>query len=208
MRQKLILTFIFSLVFLTIAITIVRGSVFHDEYSGNGKIQSPTFTWFWFYCEFSVGTFISLPAQMLKLQSSHETDISLAFLISCAVSFRSLFIQRANKHSALVQEQQRREAEYQSAIRRGWRHRVRNFHDSVLDTCKTLEGWSGSEAETLNMRGLPIGVTSGLVTVRDNSSRWSRPVAGDGTTTTNATTTNVSATRQLSMDSLWRPSSS
>lgn len=57
MRQKLILSLVFSLVFFTIAITIVRGSVFHDEYSGNGKIQSATFTWFWFYCGFSVGMF-------------------------------------------------------------------------------------------------------------------------------------------------------
>jgi len=59
MRKKIILTFTFGLVFVTIAITIVRGSVFHRVYSANGtgeaKEQSLTFTWFWFYCEFSVG---------------------------------------------------------------------------------------------------------------------------------------------------------
>lgn len=52
MRKKLILTFVFSLVFLTIAITIVRGAVFHSTYaslSTNAKMQSATFTWFWFY---------------------------------------------------------------------------------------------------------------------------------------------------------------
>ncbi|KAL1862628.1 hypothetical protein Daus18300_008426 [Diaporthe australafricana] len=55
--KKLLLTFVFSLVFLTIAITIVRGSVFHSTYSAtaaDAKMQSATFTWFWFYCEFSV----------------------------------------------------------------------------------------------------------------------------------------------------------
>lgn len=58
MRKKLILTFVFSLVFLTIVITIVRGAVFHSTYASlptKAKMQSATFTWFWFYCEFSVG---------------------------------------------------------------------------------------------------------------------------------------------------------
>ncbi|KAI0006824.1 hypothetical protein F4779DRAFT_544911 [Xylariaceae sp. FL0662B] len=83
-RQKLILTFIFCLVFLTIAITIVRGSVFHSIYgvdnSEIGKIQSSTFTWFWFYTEFSV-----------------------AYIIPCMVSFRTLFGQQRKKNDSRIQ---------------------------------------------------------------------------------------------------------
>ncbi|KAI1481864.1 hypothetical protein F4774DRAFT_373972 [Daldinia eschscholtzii] len=162
MKKKLVLTFVFGLVFLTIAITIVRGSVFHKVYSSASEevhMQSVTFTTFWFYCEYSV-----------------------AFIIACIVSFRALFVQRENQNSERLQEQQRREAAYLSAMRRGkgWRAKALHFHDSVLDTCKTLEGWSGSEAETLSMQHLP-GVPSGLMTVDFNDDgNWSRTVTRDG----------------------------
>lgn len=76
MQKKLILTFIFSLVFLTIAITIVRGSIFHGVYSstsGQAQMQSATFTWFWFYCEFSVGM-SSLNFYPLSRGSKSETN--------------------------------------------------------------------------------------------------------------------------------------
>ncbi|KAK9778548.1 putative Integral membrane protein [Seiridium cardinale] len=140
-RKKLILTFTFCLVFLTIAITIVRGSVFHQVYNsatstGKGQMQSATFTWFWFYCEFSVG-------------------------------------------------QRIREAAYKSAMRRGLRARARQLHDSVLETCKTLEGWSGSNAESLKMRGLP-GVPTGLMTVDfGDDANWRKAVTMNDTSYTN-----------------------
>ncbi|KAK3313271.1 hypothetical protein B0H66DRAFT_447173, partial [Apodospora peruviana] len=148
LRKKMILTFVFGLVFLTIAVTIVRGSISHNQYGEEGtdpvRMQSLTFTWFWFHVEFSV-----------------------AFVIACVVSFRTLFVQRAAKSSAAHDERQWREAAYRSAIRNGWRYKLRQVQDSVLDTCKTLEGWSGSEAETLAMHGLPT-VPSGLMTVDFN----------------------------------------
>ncbi|KAI0121936.1 hypothetical protein F4814DRAFT_407026 [Daldinia grandis] len=162
MKKKLVLTFVFGLVFLTIAITIVRGSIFHRAYSSaseEGQIQSPTFTWFWFYCEYSV-----------------------AFIIACIVSFRTLFVQRENKNNERIWEQQRREAAHRSAIRRGkgWRAKALHFQDSLLDTCKTLEGWPSNEGETLSMRCLP-GVPSGLMTVDFNDGgNWSRTVVNDG----------------------------
>jgi hypothetical protein len=67
MRKKVALTFVFSLVFLTVAITILRGSIFHDSYGSTGgksREQSSTFSWFLYYCEFSVG---SLPHRMPHL---------------------------------------------------------------------------------------------------------------------------------------------
>jgi hypothetical protein len=152
-------------VWVTIAITIVRGSVFHQQYSmaatGDAKqMQSGTFTWFWFYMEFSV-----------------------AFLIACIVSFRSLFVQRAKKESAPRQEQAWREAAFRSALRRGWRARLQNLHDSVLDKCKTLEGWS--DADTLhNDNGLPT-VPSGLMTVDfHDDANWKKNAGPTATMTT------------------------
>ncbi|KAI0451596.1 hypothetical protein F5B21DRAFT_486532 [Xylaria acuta] len=154
-RQKLILTFVFGLVFLTIAITIVRGSIFHKGLDSSGSVsketQNITFTWFWFYAEFTV-----------------------AFIVACIASFRSLFVHRDQKSAARREEEQRRKANYQSAMRRGWRARLNYWHDSVLDTCRTLEGWSGSSAETLAMHRLPT-VPSGLLTVDfQDDANWSK----------------------------------
>ncbi|KAH8883486.1 hypothetical protein GQ53DRAFT_752963 [Thozetella sp. PMI_491] len=153
-KKKLALTLIFGLVFLTIAITIVRGSIFHQVYDGTGvkgSMQSATFTWFWFYCEFSV-----------------------AFIIACVVSFRTLFVQQRNQSSIRYNEEQRREAEYRDAMQRGWRVRLRHFHDSVIYTCKSLEGYSSSDASSMAMRGIPQ-TGMGLMTVDFNDdTNWRR----------------------------------
>jgi hypothetical protein len=99
--------------------------------------------------------------------------VSLAFLIACIVSFRTLFVQRNKKIQDEHQKHLLREAARQSAMRRGWRARARQLHESVLETCKTLEGWSDSD-EALRMRSLP-GVPSGLMTVDFNDDdNWSR----------------------------------
>ncbi|KAK3291994.1 uncharacterized protein B0H64DRAFT_435706 [Chaetomium fimeti] len=179
MRKKLALTFVFSLAWLTIAITIVRGSIFHQQYSmagsGETQMQSATFTWFWFYMEFSV-----------------------AFLIACIVSFRSLFVQRGRKESAQREEQERREAAYRSAMRRGrgWRAKWQQLNESVLDKCRTLEGWSASDADTLygNPHGLPT-VPSGLMTVDfHDDANWKKTTRGTVQCTT------VTAVRQDAED--------
>ncbi|KAK4184522.1 hypothetical protein QBC35DRAFT_505785 [Podospora australis] len=181
LRKKLALTFVFSLVWFTIAVTIVRGAVFHNQYSASAdadadvQMQSPTFTWFWFYIEFSV-----------------------AFIIACIVSFRSLFVQRAKKSSAVREEQERREAAYRSAIRRGWRYKLAMMQDSVLDTCRTLEGWTGSSEETLHMNGLP-NIQSGLMTVDFQDDRnWRKKLFS--TTTTTTTVRSSHENREYAMD--------
>jgi len=149
--------------------------VSHSQFHGNGNqervtTQSPTFIWFWFYVEFSV-----------------------AFIIACVVSFRTLFVQKSKKKQDALRQQQRREEAYRSAIRRGrgWRNKFQQIQDSMLYTCKELEGWSGSEAETLAMRGLPT-VPSGLMTVDfDDDSNWAKHTGGINKATT-TTVTSVS----------------
>ncbi|KAI1746707.1 hypothetical protein F4782DRAFT_41077 [Xylaria castorea] len=160
-RQKYILSGIFSLVFITIAVTIVRGSVFHAAYNseisatGTQTFPSLTFTWFWFYTEFTV-----------------------AFLIACIVSFRSLFVHRETNVNNLINERQRQESARRNAIHKGWRLKAQNFHESILDTCRTMEGWTGSEAELLTMNCLSK-VPSGLMTVDFNDdANWTNSVRG------------------------------
>ncbi|KAK8066881.1 hypothetical protein PG997_013628 [Apiospora hydei] len=149
-RKKIILTFVFGLASLTIAITIIRGSIFHNAFDADGRItkssQSITFTWFWWYCEFGV-----------------------SFLISCIVSFRSLFVQRRN-HSLDRQEKQRQGQGPRSGGRLDWRARIYRFHDSVVDTAKTLDGWhDGDSGTTLAMHNQQLpDVPPGLMTVDFN----------------------------------------
>ncbi|KAK3942881.1 hypothetical protein QBC46DRAFT_351976 [Diplogelasinospora grovesii] len=156
LQKKIVLTFVFGLVAITIAITVARGSVFNEIYTSMGtaqaKEQEVSWTWFWFYCEFSV-----------------------AYIIACIVSFRTLFVQRKNESSARYQQRVRREQAYRSALRRGWRAKAREFHDSVLDTCKTLEGeWSDSFDEMLAMDAVLPKPASGLMTVDfGNDDNWS-----------------------------------
>jgi len=58
-------------------------------------------------------------------------------------------------------------------MRRGLRAKTRQFQDSVLDTCRSLEDWSGTE-ESAASSGLP-GVPSGLMTVDFNDdANWNR----------------------------------
>ncbi|KAH6623706.1 hypothetical protein F5144DRAFT_584051 [Chaetomium tenue] len=162
-RKKLTLSFVFSLVWVTIAISIVRGTVFHEQYtmavSGQAvQSQSATFTWFWFHAELSV-----------------------AFLVACIVSFRSLFVQRAKKGNVLRQEKQQREAAYRSAIRhgRGWRAKWQQLNESVLDKCRTLEDWPGSDAATAHGNGHSLPTApSGLMTVDFNDDANWKKTAG------------------------------
>lgn len=163
-RKKLTLSFVFSLVWVTIAISIVRGTVFHEQYTMavSGQVvqsQSATFTWFWFHAELSV-----------------------AFLVACIVSFRSLFVQRAKRENVLRQEKQQREAAYRSAIRhgRGWRAKWQQLNGSVLDKCRTLEDWPGSDADSPHgsCHGLPTA-PSGLMTVDFNDdANWKKTAGG------------------------------
>lgn len=80
-------------------------------------------------------------------------------------------MQRKNKINDQIQEQQRHEA-YYSANRKDWRARVRHLHDSVLDTCKSLE--DVSEVEMRGKRSLS-GDEAGLVAVSlDDGTNWSK----------------------------------
>ncbi|KAJ8122155.1 hypothetical protein ONZ43_g1578 [Nemania bipapillata] len=159
LRQKLGLTVLFSLVFVTIAITL------------KGQEQEVTFTWFWFYTEFSV-----------------------AIIIACILSFRSLFVHQENKAQGRMREQQR--LEQAQEIRKGWRLRARQFHDSLITTCKNLEGWSDSDASTVSVFGLPKP-QSGMMTVDfEDDANWTRGIQN--------TEAHVLVERSVSVQSLIR----
>ncbi|KAI1645027.1 uncharacterized protein F4817DRAFT_344611 [Daldinia loculata] len=123
LRKKIILSAIFSLVAFTIAVTIVRGSIFGGVYKSVQKdnLQSMNVTWIWFW--FSMEYIVS-------------------FLIACLISFRSLFVQDTgtNEARARAREREHRGVLGPTSKPKSLRVKARMFHDSVLDTLMTLEG--------------------------------------------------------------------
>ncbi|KAI6086342.1 hypothetical protein F4821DRAFT_238533 [Hypoxylon rubiginosum] len=136
LRQKLVLSAIFSLVGFTITVTILRGStsISTSDLSGAAGVNI-AFT-FWFNLEYTV-----------------------AFLIACIVSFRSLFVQRRNRANLQARRQVPASTGHRGGIG-GLRRRMRELHDTLLDTCRELEGCD-AEGEVY---GLPMPA-SGLMTV-------------------------------------------
>ncbi|KAK3335205.1 hypothetical protein B0T19DRAFT_436090 [Cercophora scortea] len=131
-RKKIMLSGIFGLVAFTIAVTIVRGSIFGGTFKtideNNFRAMNVTWIWFWFSVEFMV-----------------------SFIIACLVSFRTLFTQKDHAQDDLEARQyQERKKREEVAVRAvnpaghenngGLRGRLRNLHDSLLETCRTIEG--------------------------------------------------------------------
>ncbi|KAI0119675.1 hypothetical protein F4814DRAFT_447490 [Daldinia grandis] len=120
LRKKIILYAIFSLVVFTIAVTIIRGSIFRGIYKSvredNLRTLNITWIWFWFSIEYMV-----------------------SFLIACLMSFRSLFVQDTGANGARNRERERRRVLGPTSQTKGPRARGRSFRDSVLNTLRTLE---------------------------------------------------------------------
>ncbi|KAK3693423.1 hypothetical protein B0T22DRAFT_40136 [Podospora appendiculata] len=136
-RKKVMLSGIFGLVAFTMAVTIVRGSIFGGTFKtideNNFRAMNVTWIWFWFSVEFTV-----------------------SFIIACLVSFRALFTQKEHAQDDLEARQYQERKKREEAARPrspagngGLRGRLRNIHDSLLDTCRTLEGADEPEASSL-----------------------------------------------------------
>ncbi|KAM4060202.1 hypothetical protein HRG_002192 [Hirsutella rhossiliensis] len=123
--RKIALAGIFALVAFTIIVTIIRGSIFGGVYQSidehNLKAMNVSWIWFWFAIEFNV-----------------------SYIIACLVSFRALFTQRDRK--ANIQQERKIPAtpgtpEALKVRRSGFASRFKSMQNSLLDTCRTLEGF-------------------------------------------------------------------
>ncbi|KAF2009716.1 hypothetical protein BU24DRAFT_497285 [Aaosphaeria arxii CBS 175.79] len=116
-RKKIILSCTFGLVALTIAVTIVRGSIFGGAYKtfdSQAKTLNIAWMWFWLFIEFSV-----------------------AFFIACLISYRALFTQVRFQHLAI-------QGQLDSSNSTSWKssslfRRAGYLHNSLLRTFKELE---------------------------------------------------------------------
>jgi uncharacterized membrane protein len=126
LRRKLILSATFGLVALTIAVTIVRGSVFGGAYktfNTKAKNLNLAWMWFWIYIEFAV-----------------------AFLIACIISFRALMAQHENREyqeqvqlQQMAWNEQQASEEAKTSGKSSFLRRARRYHDSLLFSLKTME---------------------------------------------------------------------
>jgi len=120
LRQKLALCAIFSIVSFTIAVTIVRGSIFGGTYKAIKDQKSVelnmTWLWFWFFIEFSV-----------------------SLIIACLVSFRGLFIHNRNNQHDRAERLLKASPANPSPRGQTFGQRARRLHDSLLRTYKDTE---------------------------------------------------------------------
>ncbi|KAI0100907.1 hypothetical protein GGR51DRAFT_531356 [Nemania sp. FL0031] len=126
LKQKAVLTGVFLLVSFTIAVTVIRGSIFGGVYKSlseveNRKVINTSWILFWFVIEYTV-----------------------SFIIACVISFQSLWARKEAKErdkKIEAEKQQRIIMAQQDFIKaRGMRPRLRRLQDSLLTTFANLEG--------------------------------------------------------------------
>ncbi|KUI64270.1 hypothetical protein VM1G_11073 [Cytospora mali] len=168
LRKKIALGAIFSLVGFTVVATILRGALLSEVFEQTeegGKTFNIPWVWFWFHVE-----------------------LCIAFIVACLVSFRSLFVHREQQPSAALRAaaMQRRRSHYHpypaavgdsgtlqgsgNGSRKtlvGFRARISLFQDSVLDTCRTLEGVFDDEVTLVDMPELSGRSDLGAVAGQD-----------------------------------------
>ncbi|KAI1080921.1 hypothetical protein F5B20DRAFT_579738 [Whalleya microplaca] len=162
LRQKFVLTSVFLLVGFTIAVTVVRGSIFGGVYKDVQKADRKVFdtAWvlFWLFIEYIV-----------------------SLLIACVISFRSLWVNRKQKEkNQLIEIEKQRRIIMARRAAKPPRSKWQIFHRSVLDTLAELEGTTLERDSSMMIQLEP---PSGTMTV--DFSRWGNDDdAGIGTKST------------------------
>ncbi|KAI0400158.1 hypothetical protein F4802DRAFT_586427 [Xylaria palmicola] len=142
LQKKLALSGIFSLVAFTIAVSIIRGSIFGGVYHSISKHETKqlnvTWIWFWFNIEFIV-----------------------AFTVGCLVSFRALFGRKGGSAQGTDPDERCRRAALQarSKTERGPRGRFRRLQEQLTTTFMT---WEATMIDSEDRFGLPRPATGKL----------------------------------------------
>lgn len=158
-RQRIALASIFALVIFTIAVTIIRGSIFGGIYQSidqnDLKAMNVSWIWFWFAVEFHVCMYPLLsaglgPSQVLipSLDVTRLTNFK-AYIIACLVSYRALFTRKdkvlPNQKPMPRPASPSGQLEGAKGRRSRFISRVRLMQNSLLETCRTLEGTRSSD---------------------------------------------------------------
>ncbi|KAI1381441.1 hypothetical protein F4677DRAFT_126590 [Hypoxylon crocopeplum] len=119
-RKRLLLSAVFSLVLLTIAVTIVRTIAY-----GGADETAVNIPWVWFWI---------------------TTEWIVSFIVACLVSFRALFTEKYRKDSY---NQKIARAAIAIPRPTGFRARAKQLHASFLETCRGLEDMEGNDIYAL-----------------------------------------------------------
>lgn len=156
LRQKIVFSAVFCLVGLTVATTIVRGTFSKIVGQHPAYAAAEAIPWtLWFFVEYTTCEFpLSLPG--LRAEAQHHLAIRItefvtsklikrvynttAFLVACAISFRSLFVQQRNKFSEAAKMVRQRQSPPTSREEGRTRRYLRRLHMSFLSTAHLLEG--------------------------------------------------------------------
>ncbi|KAH6847735.1 hypothetical protein B0I37DRAFT_150748 [Chaetomium sp. MPI-CAGE-AT-0009] len=149
MRKKLILGAIFSLTLITVAVTIIRGTIHMGKVVTDGsQTQNIAWAWFWLSIEFI-----------------------MAYIISCLVSFRMLFVHNERSSSARAaaahhkQQQQQQQEKYRLSPPgrpSDSKPSRKRFLDTLLDT---FHDWEGTTRHSGGGRFLDGTLPSGRMSV-------------------------------------------
>ncbi|KAI1459619.1 hypothetical protein F4805DRAFT_419641 [Annulohypoxylon moriforme] len=144
-RNKIVLTALFSLVVFTILISIIRGSVFggvNIRHLDKVDIEPVNLAWVWFWL---------------------SIEYIISFIVACFISFRCLFTQMESDTSirdVRTPGWHHRNLPLHRPQPKGFREKVRNFRNSMRDTLMTLEGFTRVDSEVFVLPTPPAGSLS------------------------------------------------
>ncbi len=141
----------------TVAVTIIRGTIQHGRIATDfTQSQNIGWVYFWISVEFVTGRF-SWHTLYASLAVSLTLSLFTAYLISCLVSFRMLFVHNEKSSSARAQEL----AHNQFSPPRpsaGSKPSRKKLFDSLLDTFHSWEGTTRNSHDDFFLNGtLPSG---------------------------------------------------
>ncbi|KAK4185626.1 hypothetical protein QBC35DRAFT_454074 [Podospora australis] len=144
LRKRFMLSALFLMSLLTLAVIVIRGTAFRDTYTSTTTHMNLTWIWFWTMLEFNV-----------------------AFIVSCLISFRTLFTHRRKQHNSRVSgvtgslnaHGLDQELPYKGF---GGTGQMKWLGESVRDTCRDWEG-AGSNDSKLQVATGDVEASGGNV---------------------------------------------
>ncbi|KAI1740238.1 hypothetical protein F4680DRAFT_124993 [Xylaria scruposa] len=141
MQKKLTLSGIFGLVAFTIAVSIIRGSIFGGVYQSISenhlKQLNITWIWFWFNIEYIV-----------------------AFTVGCLISFRTLYGQRHENSQEALEDRRRQARLRQRSNPTTFRARARMLREEITTTLMTWEDITRADEDSYSLPRPPTGKLS------------------------------------------------
>ncbi|KAM7193329.1 hypothetical protein V8F33_007872 [Rhypophila sp. PSN 637] len=153
LRQKVVLSSIFSLVGFTIAVTIVRGSIFGGTYKSiydvDRKVMDTSWLMFWFYIQYITSFIVACLVSFRSLWAHREQQTrDKSEKERLAARARAEFYARQHGSSSLKNKSGKSGQNYTTGIS-SQASRWTRFQETVFSTFRDLEGTNVSQDDVL-----------------------------------------------------------